>query len=269
MDTPQAPSRIDHQTPLNPLGKVAVISGGASGLGLATAQRLGAAGAIPVILDLVRAADSDLESHECDVTSAQSLEHVIETIVETHGQIDICVNCAGIGGLEPIATAERPADLQAFQRILNVNVMGSVNLTRLAAHRMIANDPEGPDGERGVIINAASIASFEGQQGMGAYTASKAALAALTLVWARDLSRYNIRCMSIAAGFFATPMTAGIPAPLVSELLTACEFPRRAGTPAEFAELALFIVGNPLLNADVIRLDGGTRPPARTAWTGD
>ena len=257
---------------MQPSGKVAVVSGGASGLGYATARLLADAGAQAVVLDLADPPNADrvdatLHAIRCDVTQEDSVERVIDNVMRDHGRIDICINCAGIGGLGAIATPDGPGDLGAFRKILDVNLIGAVNLTRVAAHKMIGSAPDGPDGERGIIINAASIASFEGQQGMGAYTASKAALAALTLVWARDLSQYHIRCMSIAAGFFATPMTDGLPDAIVTELLQTNEFPRRAGTAPEFAELALFIIRNPYLNGAVIRLDGGTRPPARTRWT--
>lgn len=252
---------------MNPAGKVAVVSGGASGLGAATAAALADAGAKVMALDLAEPEAPGISFQQCDVTDAKSTEAAIDAVMARFGAIHICVNCAGIGGIGPIATPDGPQDLDDFKRVIDVNLIGTVNLTRLAAHRMIANAPDGPDGERGVIINAASIASFEGQQGMGAYTASKAAVAGLTLVWARDLSVHHIRAMSIAAGFFATPMTAGLPEPIVEELLETVEFPKRAGRPDEFAEAALFIIRNPLLNGDVIRLDGGTRPPARTRWT--
>ncbi len=251
---------------MDPRGKVAIVTGGASGLGAATAAALAAAGAEVVVLDPAPPTLPGLHHQACDVTDEVGVAAAIDRVVARFGGIHICVNCAGIGGIGSIATAEGPQPLADFRRVIDVNLIGTVNVTRLAAHRMIANEAEGPDGERGVIVNAASIASFEGQQGMGAYTASKAALAALTLVWARDLSAHRIRAMAIAAGLFATPMTAGIPEPLVEELLETVEFPKRSGRPEEFARLALFIIENPLLNGEVIRLDGATRPPARTRW---
>ena len=131
---------------------------------------------------------------------------------------------------------------------------------------MIAAEPDGPDGERGVIVNACSIASFEGQEGMGAYTAAKAGLAGLVLVWARDLSRHHIRVCGVAPGFMATPMVAGVPEPVVTELLRNAEFPRRPGRADEFAAVVEFIVRTPLINGEVIRLDAGTRPPARSSF---
>ena len=131
---------------------------------------------------------------------------------------------------------------------------------------MMANPPSGPDGERGVIVNTCSIASFEGQQGMGAYTASKSALAALTLVWARDLSAHAIRVNGVAPGFMDTPMVAMLPPDLVAELLVDNEFPKRAGRAEEYGQVAEFIIRTPLINGEIIRLDAGARPPARTKW---
>jgi NAD(P)-dependent dehydrogenase (short-subunit alcohol dehydrogenase family) len=253
---------------VDPTGKVALVSGGASGFGAATAAALAGAGARIVVLDLAAPADLPSAHHiHCDVTSEASVEAAIADVMARFGRIDICVNCAGIGGIGGIATPDGPQDLAEFRRIIDVNLIGTVNLTRFAAHHMMANAGDGPDQEKGVILNTASIASFEGQQGMGAYTASKAAVAALTLVWARDLSAHNIRVMSIAAGFFATPMTAFLPEAFVTDLLKTNEFPKRAGQPQEFAALALFIVRNALLNGETIRLDAGTRPPPRTLWT--
>jgi NAD(P)-dependent dehydrogenase (short-subunit alcohol dehydrogenase family) len=253
---------------MDPAGKVAVVSGGASGLGAATAAALIEAGAIVVVLDRVEIAVGDrLHWQQCDVTDPVATSNAVEWVARRFGDIHICINCAGIGGIGSLATAAGPQDLEAFRHIIDVNLIGTFNLSRLVAHRMLTNAPVGLDAERGVILSAASIASFEGQQGMGAYTASKAAIAALTLVWARDLSAYHIRVMSIAAGFFATPMTAVLPEPIVAELLETVEFPKRAGRPEEFARLALFVITNPLLNGETIRLDGGTRPPPRTRWT--
>jgi len=248
-------------------GKRAVITGGASGLGEAVALALAGAGARVAILDRRNAPHEGMLSLPCDITRDAEVEAAIDSAVAALGGIDICVNCAGIGGIGPIATPEGPGDMDAFRHVIDVNLLGAVNATRLAAHRMMANAPSGPDGERGIILNTVSIASYEGQEGMGSYAASKAALAALTLVWARDLSRHGIRCMAIAPGFFETPLTAGIPPALVDELLETVEFPRRPGRPGEFAELALTIIRSPMLNGEVSRMDGGTRPPARTRWT--
>ena len=252
---------------MDPAGKVAVVTGGNSGLGEAAALRLAAAGATVVTLDRGGSAPGGLASVECDVANEASVADAVAQVVERHGRIDILLNNAGIGGIGPIASAEGPGDLAAFRRVIEVNLLGAVSLAANAAHCMTANDPTGEDGERGVIVNTCSIASFEGQEGMGAYTAAKSALAALTLVWARDLSQYGIRVMGIAPGFMDTPMVSFLPPDFVAELLKDAEFPKRAGRADEFAELAEFIIRTPLLNGDVIRLDAGTRPPARTQWS--
>ena len=251
---------------MDPAGKTAVVTGGASGLGAAVAAALAEAGAQVAVLDRAAPADGGA-FFQCDVTDAASAEAAIAAVMARFGRIDLCVNCAGIGGIGAIATPQGPQDLDDFRRVIDVNLIGTVNVTRLAAHHMMANAGDGPDGERGVILNAASIASFEGQQGMGAYAASKAAVAALTLVWARDLAAHHIRVVSIAPGFFATPMTAGLPESFVEDLLTTMEYPKRAGRPEEFAALALFVIRAALINGETIRLDGATRPPPRTLWT--
>src|SRR5690606_22128230 len=185
------------------------------------------------------------------------------------GPVHVLVNCAGVGRLGPIATPEGPGDMEGFRRVVEINLLGAAYVTAAFAPKMMANAPAGEDGERGVIVNACSIASFEGQEGMGAYTASKAALAGLVLVWARDLSRHHIRVNGIAPGFMATPMVAMLPDDFVAELLKDAEFPKRAGRADEFARVVDFILRTPLLNGEVIRLDAATRPPARTHMTMD
>lgn len=249
---------------MDPAGKTAVVTGGNSGLGAATVQALLAAGARVVSLDLSGTAPQGAEFFSCDVSDAAAVEAVVARI---DGPIHILVNSAGIGGMGAIASAEGPADLAAIRKVIDVNLVGAINVTAHVAHRMIGNAPDGADGERGVIINACSIASFEGQEGMTAYTAAKAGLAGLTLVWTRDLSQHGIRVMGIAPGFMATPMVSFLPEDFVAELLEDAEFPKRAGRSEEFAKVAEFIVRTPLLNGDVIRLDAGTRPPARTQWS--
>ena len=249
---------------MDPSGKVAVVTGGNSGLGEATVAALLAAGADVISLDMTGQAQSGARFVRCDVSAADAVRAAAG---EVQGPVHILVNCAGIGGLGPIATAEGPGDTDAFGKVIAVNLIGAVHCTAVFAHRMIGNAPSGADGERGVIVNACSIASFEGQEGMGAYTASKAALAALTLVWARDLSRHAIRVAGIAPGFMATPMVAHLPPDFVSELLKDAEFPKRAGRSEEFAQVVDFIIRTPLLNGEVIRLDASTRPPARTQWS--
>lgn len=251
---------------MDPKGKIAVVSGGNSGLGEGAAKRLLALGATVVSLDVSGEAPEGAEFIACDVSDEASVSSAVAQVIRRHGRIDILLNNAGIGGLGLIATADGPGDMDAFRAVIGVNLLGAVQLAAYVAHRMTANPPSGDDGERGVIVNTYSIASFEGQEGMGAYTAAKSALKELTLVWARDLSRYNIRVNGIAPGFMATPMVAMLPPDFVAELLRDVEFPKRAGTGEDFAGVVEFVIRTPLLNGEVIRLDGGARPPARTQW---
>jgi NAD(P)-dependent dehydrogenase (short-subunit alcohol dehydrogenase family) len=251
---------------MDPNGKVALVSGGNSGLGEGGVKRLLAAGSTVVSLDVAGEPPQGADFIPCDVSDEEAVKHAVERVIERHGQIDILLNNAGIGGLGPIASAEGPGDMDAFQRVIAVNLIGAANLAAHAANRMISNEPSGPDGERGVIVNTCSIASFEGQEGMGAYTAAKSALAALTLVWARDLSRHAIRVNAVAPGFMDTPMVAMLPPEFVAELIDGNEFPKRGGRADEYAEVAEFLIRTPLINGEVIRLDGGARPPARTKW---
>lgn len=252
---------------MDPQGKVAVVTGGNSGLGEAAALALAKAGASVVTLDVSGAAPVG-ETIVCDVSDAASVKRAVEQVISRHGRIDILVNNAGIGGVAPIATADGPIDLDAFRRIIDVNLVGATAVAAEVAHRMIGNAPDGPDGERGVIVNSCSIASFEGQEGMSAYTAAKSALAALTLVWARDLSKHGIRVNGVAPGLMDTPMVAGLPQPFLDELIKDTEFPKRAGRAGEFGAVVEFLVRTPLINGEVIRLDAGTRPPARMSSEG-
>ncbi|WEK45937.1 MAG: SDR family oxidoreductase [Candidatus Andeanibacterium colombiense] len=252
---------------MDPAGKVAIVSGGNSGLGEGAVKRLLAARATVVSLDVGGDAPIGAEFVQCDVSDEASVAAAIATVIERHGRIDILLNNAGVGGIGSIASADGPGDIADFRRVIGVNLIGAATLAAHAAHAMTKNEPAGPDGERGVIVNSCSIASYEGQEGMGAYTAAKSALLALTLVWARDLSKYAIRVNGVAPGFMATPMVAMLPPDFVGELLQGNEFPKRAGTADEFAAVAEFIIRTPLINGEVIRLDGGARPPARTAWS--
>ncbi len=248
-------------------GKVAIVTGGNSGLGEATAKALLGEGARVISFDRAGAPPEGAQFIPCDITDDAAIKSAVDQVIADHGAIHILANSAGVPGLGQIATPDGPGDMAAFRKVMDVNLIGTAAVTAQVAHHMISNAPSGPEDERGIIINTCSIASFGGQEAMGAYTASKSALAALCLVWARDLSRHNIRCMGIAPGFFYTGMTAGMPEALLEDLLKNYEFPRRGGQPEEFAELALFIIRSPMLNGDVIRIDSGTRPPARTLWT--
>lgn len=251
---------------MDPKGKVAVVTGGNSGLGAGAATLLLADGAQVVCLDVAGDAPAGAQFIACDVSDQASVKAAVAQVIARHGAIHILINNAGIGGTGPIATPDGPGDLTAFRRIIEVNLLGAANVAAHVSHAMIGNTPDGAEGERGVIINTCSIASFEGQEGMGAYTAAKSALKELTLVWARDLSRYAIRVNGVAPGFMATPMVAMLPPDFVAELLSDVEFPKRAGTGEDFAAAVDFLIRTVLVNGEVLRLDGGARPPARTKW---
>jgi len=251
---------------VDPSGKVAIVTGGNSGLGEGVVHRLLRAGATVVSLDRSGQPPAGADFVECDVGDEMSVEAAVKQVAERYGEIHMLLNNAGIGGLGPIASAQAPGDMEQFRRVIGVNLIGATQVAAHVAHGMISNKPSGVDEERGVIVNTCSIASFDGQEGMGAYTAAKAALAALTLVWARDLSRHGIRVNAVAPGFMDTPMVAMLPPDLVGELLDGNEFPKRAGTADEYAAVAEFLIRTPLMNGEVVRLDGGARPPARTKW---
>ncbi|MXO58981.1 SDR family oxidoreductase [Altererythrobacter salegens] len=251
---------------MDPQGKIAVVSGGNSGLGEGGVKRLLEAGATVVSLDVAGTAPDGADFVHCDVGDEQSVAAAVAEVLAKHGRIDILLNNAGIGGLGQVASAEGPGDMANFRKIIGVNLVGAAQVVAHVGHAMTKNEPSGPDGERGVIVNTCSIASFEGQEGMGAYTATKSALHALTLVWARDLGKFGIRVNGVAPGFMDTPMVAMLPEAMVTELLADNEFPKRAGRADEYAAVVDFLIRTPLVNGEVIRLDGGARPPARTKW---
>ncbi|HZK89416.1 MAG TPA: SDR family NAD(P)-dependent oxidoreductase [Stellaceae bacterium] len=250
-------------------GHAALISGGASGLGWATAAALAAAGAKVALLDVngaaAEAAATELGgiSLACDVTSAEATERAVAAARERHGPARIVVNCAGIGRAARIVERDgKPVPLEQFKQIVEVNLIGSFNLLRLAAADMAGLDPL-EDGERGVILLTASVAAYDGQIGQAAYSASKGGIVALTLPAARELARYGVRVVAIAPGVFATPMLAGLPQPAQDSLAAGVPFPQRLGRPDEYAALALHICRNTMLNGEVIRLDGALRMPPR------
>jgi NAD(P)-dependent dehydrogenase (short-subunit alcohol dehydrogenase family) len=251
---------------MDPSGKLAIVTGGNSGLGEGGVHRLLRAGASVVSLDRAGKPPTGADFVECDVADESSVEAAVKTVADRYGEIHMLLNNAGIGGVGPVASPESPGDMDQFRRIIGVNLIGAAQVAAHVAHRMIANRPSGVDHERGVIVNTCSIASFEGQEGMGAYTAAKAALAALTLVWARDLSRHGIRVNAVAPGLMSTPMVAGLPPEFLAELIEGNEFPKRAGTADEYAAVAEFLIRTPLINGEVVRLDAGARPPARSKW---
>ena len=242
----------------------AIITGGASGLGEATARHFRDMGAQVTLFDRdvdrgeTVAKEIGAIFAETDVTSETSVGAAIDTAMEAMGKISVAVNCAGIATGEKTLGRDGPHGLAAFQRTIDINLVGSFNVARLAAAQIAKNDPL-PDGTRGAIINTASIAAFDGQKGQTAYAASKGGIAGLSLPMARDLAREGIRVMAIAPGTFLTPMLQGLPADVTEALAQDVTFPKRLGDPAEFAALARFIVECDYLNGEVIRLDGALR----------
>jgi NAD(P)-dependent dehydrogenase (short-subunit alcohol dehydrogenase family) len=245
-------------------GSSALVTGGASGLGAATARRLHAAGAAVTIADLNaergRALADELGAAfaECDVTQADQ----VQAAVEAAGALRISVCCAGVGWAEKTAGRRGPHALDPFRTVVDVNLIGTFNVLRLAAAAMLANEPDG-EGERGVCINTASIAAYDGQIGQLAYSASKGGIVGMTLPAARDLASSGIRVCTIAPGLFDTPLLAGLPEEARMALGEQVPHPHRLGRPEEYGDLAAHIVENPMLNGEVIRLDGALRMPPR------
>lgn len=250
---------------MNPSGAVALVAGGASGLGRATADALRAKGATVVVLDLEQALsrgplEDDLHPVAADVCDPVAVGAAIDA-AEQLGPLRICVNCAGIGDPGIVARNGVPLDLERFRRVVEVNLIGTFNVVRLAAASMQRNDPI--DGERGVIINTASVAAFDGQIGQASYAASKGGIVSLTLVLARDLARSQIRCVTIAPGIFDTPLLGELSDDVRASLAESVPHPSRLGQPSEYAALALHVVENPMLNGETIRLDGALRMAPR------
>jgi NAD(P)-dependent dehydrogenase (short-subunit alcohol dehydrogenase family) len=249
-------------------GQAAIITGGGSGLGAATAQRLARAGCRVAVLDINQAAAEASASHigglgiACDVADAASAEAAVATAHEAHGAARLLVNCAGVGTAGRIVGRDGPMQLAAFERVIRVNLIGTFNLLRLAAAAMSALDAL-EDGERGVIVNTASIAAYEGQVGQSAYAASKAGVIGLTLPAARELARAGVRVVTIAPGLFHTPMVEGLPQDVQRSLGESVPFPARLGMPEQFAALVEHIATNTYLNGETIRLDGALRMPPR------
>ncbi len=252
-------------------GRTAVVTGGASGLGNASARALAEAGANIVIIDLpssdgaARAAElGDAGAFvPADVTDVEAVQSAVDTAVERFGGLHVAVNCAGIAIAQKVVGREGPHDLDAFARVLQVNLIGTFNVLRLAAARMASQDPVTADGQRGVVINTASIAAFDGQIGQAAYSASKGGVVGMTLPIARDLATIGIRCNTIAPGTMNTPMLAILPQEARDELAAGIPNPRRLGEPGEFGALVRHIAENDYLNGEVIRLDGALRMPPR------
>jgi len=247
--------------------KTFLITGGASGLGEAAARYLVAKGAQVILADLNEEAGETLAAElgasaaftRCDITSAEQVQAAVDLAKERFGGLSGAINCAGIVVVQKLLDRDlNPADLDAFARGVNINLVGSFNVARLAAAAMASSDPM-EDGERGVIINTASIAAFDGQVGQASYASSKAGVVGMALPLARELSRYGIRVMTIAPGVCGTPMMQGIPDEARQQLEAGVPFPKRLGKPEEFAALAAHIIENTYLNGEVIRMDGGIR----------
>ncbi len=258
---------------MNLKDKVAVISGGASGLGRAAAQSLIERGVKVALFDLNdeagQAAMEQLGEQNTlfarvDVADSESVASGIDMLIGRFGALHLCVNCAGIA--PPNKTLDRNGQatpLQQFAKVININLVGTFNLARLAAEQMAKNEPAGEAGERGVIINTASVAAYEGQMGQCAYAASKGGVVSLTLPMARDLASTGIRVNTIAPGIMGTPMLLAMPDNVQESLVANIQFPKRMGLPQEFGALAAHIAENAYLNGETIRLDGGIRMQPR------
>ena len=251
-------------------GRAAVVSGGASGLGAATTRELVSCGAKVAILDLPRSPGEELAKElgdavifcPTDVTVEDQVEAAVARAVETLGEIRIDVNCAGIGWAQRTVTREGPHPLAPFQKVVEVNLLGTFNAIRYAADRMIVNEPDA-GGERGVIINTASVAAYDGQIGQVAYSASKGGIVGMTLPIARDLASLGVRCVTIAPGLFDTPLLGSMPEEARAVLAANVPHPHRLGQPPEYALLVRSIIENPMLNGLTIRLDGALRMPPK------
>jgi len=251
-------------------GTGAIVTGGASGLGEATVRELISMGGRVAILDLPQSAGEKLAAEigeaaifcPADVTQQDQVEAAVERATREFDGLQIAVNCAGIGWAQRTITRDGPHPLEPFQKVLEVNLIGTFNCIRLEADRMSRNAPN-EGGERGVIVNTASVAAFDGQIGQVAYSASKGGIVGMTLPIARDLASMGIRCVTIAPGLFETPLLGSLPEPQRQALAANIPFPRRLGQPAEYAALARSIIENPMLNGLTIRLDGALRMPPK------
>jgi 3-hydroxyacyl-CoA dehydrogenase/3-hydroxy-2-methylbutyryl-CoA dehydrogenase len=255
---------------MNIRGSVAVVTGGASGLGEACVRNLANHGAKVSILDFAEDRGQKVASElgdavifcMADITDEGNVQAAINKTVEAFGAIHVAVNCAGVGFPAKVLGKEGPLRMDQFNRVVQINLMGTMNVIRLAAEKMVANAPN-EDGEKGVVINTASVAAFDGQVGQAAYSASKAGVVGMTLPIAREFADYGIRVMTIAPGIFNTPMLNGLSDKVKESLNKMIPFPKRLGEPHEFSGLVQHIIENPMLNGEVIRLDGAVRMAAR------
>jgi NAD(P)-dependent dehydrogenase (short-subunit alcohol dehydrogenase family) len=255
---------------VNLKGAGALVAGGASGLGAATARELAARGARVAVVDLdgdkadalAGELGGDAVAYRADVTSEGDVEAAVAAATEAFGSLRLAVSCAGIGWAERTVSRQGPANLQPFETVIRVNLIGTFNVLRLAAAAMAGNEPDDDD-ERGAVVMTASIAAWDGQIGQTAYAASKGGVVSLTLPAARDLSRLGIRVCTIAPGLFDTPLLAALPEEARAALGQQVPFPPRLGRPEEFARLACHIAENTMLNGEAIRLDGALRMPPK------
>ena len=242
--------------------KFAVITGGASGIGKACAEALGRRGVHVVVWDR-HITGLGSSAVECDVSSASAVEHALQETIARVGVPRICINCAGIAPAKRMVGKEGAMPLEAFKHVIDINLVGTFNVMRVMAEAMIKLDSLTDSNERGIIINTASIAAFEGQIGQMAYSASKGGVVAMTLPAARELAQYGIRVNTIAPGLIATPMLLNMPQEVQASLAATIPFPKRFGKPDEFAALAIHLVENCMINGEVIRLDGALRMQPR------
>lgn len=246
-------------------GQIAIITGASSGMGAATAAYLASRGMSVGLLDINEAALEDVATKTgglavaCDVSDAASMESAVEQVSDTLGAARLLVNCAGIAPAARIVGREGPMSLDAYRKVIEVNLIGTFNAMRCAAAAMMTLDPVTESGERGVIVSTASVAAYEGQIGQAAYASSKGGVASLTLPAAREFARFGIRVMTIAPGLIGTPMLLGMPQEVQDSLASSVPFPKRFGQPKEFARLVEHIAVNEMLNGEVIRLDGAIR----------
>jgi NAD(P)-dependent dehydrogenase (short-subunit alcohol dehydrogenase family) len=244
-------------------GRTFLVAGGGSGLGAATTEMLTNEGANAVVADLRgEAANGNVRFVETDVVDEASVRRAIEEALQSFGGMHGAINCAGIASAEKVLGREGPHSLDSFAKVVEVNLVGTFNVLRLAAEVMVNNEPAA-SGERGVIVNTASVAAYDGQIGQVAYAASKGGVVALTLPVARELAQYGIRVVAIAPGIFDTPMMAGLPEAARESLGNQVPFPSRLGRPEEYAALVRHIIENEMLNGEVIRLDGAIRMAPR------
>ncbi|MCP4111558.1 MAG: 3-hydroxyacyl-CoA dehydrogenase [Desulfobacteraceae bacterium] len=247
-----------------------VVTGGASGLGEACVRQLIQNGARVAVLDLAEERGMQLASElgdsaifcKTDVSDANSVQQAVDKTIDSFGAIHVAISCAGLVIPSKVLGKEGPLPIDKFNLTIQVNLIGTMNVIRLAAEKMVLNSPN-KDGEKGVVINTASIAAFEGQIGQAAYSASKAGIVGMTIPIAREFADYGIRVLTIAPGLFNTPMLAGLPEKAKESLVKTIPFPKRLAEPSEYAQLAMHIIENPILNGETIRLDSAIRMAAK------